>query len=811
MNTFGLLIDSFEKGYSNISAENLPKPSGDAFSPSDYAIWRFLKSWGRSQVIGPDEAVLFRQIVRWTKDASVIFPSVPEELKRFSAEISVDFKPSGHLLAKRFEPAWAIEDGFDTKHPIDAPPQKRRFNEALPAEPYLRLQKYSNWQSQAQKEATWLMLNAAPGSSTLVALPTGSGKSLCFQTVARFSSGLTVVVVPTVALAIDQYRSATESLDTVPGLNPRYFAADDPHMNPDEVAKSIKDGQCRLVFTSPEACVSGRLRFIIEEMSRNGTLSNFVIDEAHIIETWGIYFRVDFQLLASLLDKWRALTGNTLRTYLLSATFTSSTKDVLQKLFGRGTVWTDFVSQMLRPEMIYSSHIFHSEEERNEKLLECIWKLPRPAILYTTEVKAAVRYYELFKELGFNRLGCFTGDTLGADRRKLLTKWRNDEIDLMVGTSAFGLGVDKSDVRTVIHACVPENLHRYYQEVGRGGRDGYSSIAVLLGTQKDTEVAKGMAPTILTEEKSQKRWESMWASSEKVENEDYVYFLNTATQHSGLLGTRTFKENISWNKRLLLQLVRAGKLEVLDMESRKPTKDSLEYEEWFKVRLHFSPDLGDVGKSLSTIREEELRAAYNGFNQIKFYLDLSKPICWLLKKTYGPGVERVCGGCKFCRKEGLPYFYAGYLSFNSRGSIPSGQEIVAGFPDFRVQKNRAKAIDQIRKLVQLDGMRRFLVRSDQFEAVLELFQDSFAAQQLELYRVDRLDKEPPARFLDEPVCVLHVGRFEEVARRVCTTNRVTHFLCGVFSITDQSGRFIGEMDGWTKFESLSSWRLRESK
>lgn len=784
--------------------QNVPEePPPDSIS-IDYAIWRFLRAWAQNGELGADEAVLLRQVARW--HAGKLFVGIlPPKLDRFARLTGVEVTPVGHLSAAPFCPSWLTQNQIDEELGIDSRPCKRRLDESRAAEPYLRFLGYKSWQSQAQKEATWMMLNAPPGSTSLVTLPTGSGKSLCFQAVSRFSTGVTIVIVPTIALAIDQWRSAREVLKNVPGLEPLYFASDDVQMDPNEVAAAIREGRSRLLYTSPEACVSGRLRSLIEELASAGRLSNLVVDEAHIIETWGIYFRVDFQLLSSLLRKWRELSGDTLRTFLLSATFTEKTRGVLQKLFGDKTVWLEFVSQRLRPEIEYFRQLFWNDSDRHSAVLNGVWQLPRPAILYTTEVEAAESLYSELRAIGFSRLGCFTGETPSSERRRLLADWRADKIDLMVATSAFGLGVDKADVRTVIHACLPENMHRYYQEVGRGGRDGNSSLAVLLPTKHDIEVATGMAPKLLSEEVAQQRWEALRQTAIPVSGEDHVYLLNTAARRSGLQLIRTYKENVRWNKRLILQLLRAGKLDILDIETL-PILDRPDMnEEWVKVRLSFSPDSPNIARSIDGTRQEEIRVASDGLAQILDYVRGRKPICRLLKKIYGPDVQRVCGGCPECRMDGLPYYHSGHLEFVIPESRESQHTIIADFPDLLDSRNANAVKNLVRKLVQDIRLRRFATSEEFFGVLMAVLEGSFDRTDFELYRVDLLDNLCPTIFVGEPLGIFHIRSFDHRTRRLRTGSDVLDFVCHGVRISDATGRFVGEADGWHLHHGLESW------
>jgi len=808
----GSLVDQLRRSLNECQAPRQFVESRPHDSTSiDYAIWSFLRCWAQNLEIGPDEAVLFRQIARWHA-GHLHVGKIPEELAGYAAKASFNVDPSGSLSARPFAPAWLLGNAVPENEGIDARPVLRRPGEEVPAEPYLRLLHYPSWQSQAQKEATWMMLKARAGSTSLVALPTGSGKSLCFQTVARFSTGVTIVVVPTVALAIDQWRSAREVLDQIPDVKPHYFASGDPDLDPEQVASDLRTGDCRLVFTSPESLVSGRLRNVIEELTRTNRFDNLIIDEAHIIETWGINFRVEFQLLSSLLRKWRRDSSNGLRTYLLSATFTKDTRAILQSLFFEGGEWNEFVSQRLRPEINYYRQKFVNKNDREAALLECLWHLPRPAIVYTTEVKESERLFSQLRSIGFRRVGCFNGETRASERRRQLLDWRSNNIDLMVATSAFGLGVDKADVRSVIHACFPENTHRYYQEVGRGGRDGNSAIAVLLPTQKDIRVAQNMAPTLLGEENAQSRWEAMWSGKRVVEGEPYTFLFDPTIRRQGLLGTRTYGENTRWNKRLLLQLLRAGKIEILDLQASQRESDDQTSVELIKVKMCFSGDSGTVGHDLADLRNKELAVANGGLSQMLDYLDGGVSICRLLKRIYGPNVQLACGGCPGCRLRGLPPTTCDSLSFDTCESNGKAFALISDLPDPAQMANRIRWREIVRSMVREKSILRFVAAdSDTFNVLRDIFESAFDEKALDLYRLDQFAGLESLLFRSECAAVFHIGHVNSALLKMRTGNTVSHFVSRGTLVTDISGRRIGEADGWSYFPGFEIWRANTNR
>lgn len=773
----------------------LPRPPDLA-----YALQRFLRAWQRSGRLGADEAVLLRQAVRWAPGGNIYPGALPPELEPCLSRVGLQWLPGGELRAAAFAPAWLHEAAE-----CDVIPRHRACREELPGEPYLESIHYTDWRSAAQKEAAWDVLNTPPGETRVIVLPTGSGKSLCFQLLPRFDSGLTVVVVPTIALAIDQHRSACEKLDQLPGINPRYFASDE---EPEAVAQALRDRQTRLLFTSPEACVSGRLRSILDQLAEEGWLRNLVVDESHLIETWGAHFRVEFQILAAQRREWLRATQARLRTFLFSATMTRACRGMLLDMFSEPDRGRELVAQRLRPEMIYFNRRFRGNDERDACLLDALWHLPRPAILYVTEVEEAERYERLLREQeGFERLACFHGGTRRADRRELLRRWGANEIDLMVATSAFGVGVDKQDVRAVVHACFPENLDRYYQEVGRGGRDGWSAVCLLLPTTKDEKTARGINVRLMTPELMQERWDAMFARSRPVEGAAYRHRLPVDATRAGLAGNFTYAENIRWNKRLLLQLHRARQLDLVTLEL-EPAETPDERREWVEVKVHFSPHTTRLAELITEERTAERQRFDRGFDELNTVLERQRCVAVTLGALYGMrGDQRNCGGCPVCRADGWPLMNPLPLPVQASPAERNDCVMVEGAPDPGEHRDQ-EAFSALLTRCAGKGLRRFLIPAEMLAATLRLARQALPSHESTLYRFDRLDDQTKITAAPgERLVFFHIGTVSRAALSLGRGRSSTHLLCGVRDVLDKDERHLHVREARRFFPSPEAWLL----
>jgi ATP-dependent DNA helicase RecQ len=630
-----------------ISQVDLTRPESTLGLP--HAIYRLMRALV-DDGFSLDHAVLLRQCLRLLGvTQTVVVESIAPNVERYFDRVGLKRGIDGTVEALPLSPDWLpvpTVGGMDVPACVSVVEDDSVFAEAWLSE---RLGKQA-WLSSAQREAVWNALVAPPNSTLLIGLPTGAGKSLVYQVCAAFERGLTVVVVPTIALGLDQIK-ALQTMPIAKTHNPLFYTSNE---KAGAVLEEVKTRGCRLLLTSPEAIVSGRLDGVLRTAAQEGWLQRLVIDEAHIVDSWGASFRVEFQLLGAHVQTWRAESPGGVRTLLLSATFGPGTPAILRNLFaGDGMPWEEYVVQRLRPEIHYFSpgRPLHSEMHKDAVMQALLW-LPRPAILYVTERKDAEVWAARLREMGLTRLECFHGATSQSERNRILNAWREDQLDLVVATSAFGMGVDKADVRTVVHACFPESIDRYYQEVGRGGRDGGPATAVALWTERDRSVGGSMGPKLLRDEdKIRERWDAMWRYAEPDETMT-CFKLPVWVAPDYMLHERTYDESVTWNKRLLLMMQRAGLLQIVGMGVAM-SEDREELREWATVRMNCGTTnlSAQLPILLESARTAELHAMDEARQRLERLLSNQSPACRILREHYGRATYRACGSCASCRHD----------------------------------------------------------------------------------------------------------------------------------------------------------------
>ena len=431
-----------------------------------------------------------------------------------------------------------------------------------------------------QREVARALIHLPPEITLIANLPTGSGKSLLAQLAPLIDGDghMALTIVPTVALAIDQARRMSKLLQQqVPGWQPIPLAYHGglTHEERAQVHRAMRQGSQKMLFTSPESA-TGVLRESLEAAATAGRLTHVIVDEAHLVATWGQGFRPEFQLLPALIRHLRQLSennaGRAIRVALASGTLTPASVAVLQQHFGPPSA-TQVVSGVhLRAEPRYAVFRCADEAARRQRVVEVLKAAPRPFILYVTRPPVAQEFLDLLRAEGFTRIAAFTGSTGPQDRERLLTAWTANQLDGMVATSAFGLGVDKADVRTIIHATMPESLDRFYQEVGRGGRDGLASVSLLIYTEEDVDQARGLSQqTLIGNELAFERWQSMIGHPVPHASATGWVWVDLERRRADIAGNSPV--NRDWNLRTLNLMAMAGLVELVGLRATRPGLD----------------------------------------------------------------------------------------------------------------------------------------------------------------------------------------------------------------------------------------------
>jgi superfamily II DNA/RNA helicase len=537
------------------------------------------------------------------------------------------------------------------------------------------------------------VLSSAPGATIAVNLPTGSGKSAVAIAPALLHSrtgSLAVFVLPTTSLALDQERATQAHLLAADpeGAHPPRLAYYGDQLDAERAAirTGIREGTQRILFTSPESMIKA-LGPSLYAAARAGRLRYFVIDEAHMVASWGVEFRPEFQALSGFRrDLLRAATSHgfePFKTLLLSATITAEVLDTLVVLFGEPGPVEYVASVFIRPEPEYWIHASASVDDRTAGVVDAVRHLPRPAIVYVSTREQASVLAGSLRADGNRRIAIVSGDTRSDDRLRVIKRWRGDcdnsalgrplsEVDVIVGTSAFGLGVDQSDVRAVVHACVPETIDRYYQEVGRGGRDGCASAAVLLEAPGDRAVARRLSgEAVIGVELGLERWEAMLHGGEHLGGNRYRVSLDS--RRGNIL--RGSRENEAWNLRTLSLMMRSGLIR-LDAEPPPVLEDDTEgatdgFERYVTSAVVEIVDPGHLDSDVwrrvvEPARQATMRSSTTSHALMLRALDVSLDLAELFARAYAIGSDTIlgpraattpqpaCGGCPHCRAIGRP-------------------------------------------------------------------------------------------------------------------------------------------------------------
>lgn len=316
------------------------------------------------------------------------------------------------------------------------------------------------------------------GEDTFVLLPTGGGKSICFQVPALIKDGICIVISPLIALMKEQVQTLQEK-----GIKAMALTSGISYAQLDTLLDNCIYGNYKFLYLSPERLQQE----LVQERIKQMNVSLIAVDEAHCISQWGSDFRPAYKNIAVL----RQLQPTVNMIALTASATPSVVQDIIKEL--------DFINPKVFKQSFSRSNlaymVFH-EDDKYYRIETILKKYKSSSIIYVRNRKLTLELSNYLESRGLTAT-YYHGGLSDAEKDAHMNLWLNNQKQVMVATNAFGMGIDKPDVKTVIHINLPESMESYFQEAGRAGRNGEKAFAVILKNRSDEDMVKSQFLNVL--------------------------------------------------------------------------------------------------------------------------------------------------------------------------------------------------------------------------------------------------------------------------------------------------------------------------